>query len=169
MQHGWKLLNYDLDTGANNGDETITIELDPLDLARVKWLDIVVTMTTLDAAGDDTCDFFFEETHDGTNWDQRWHSHQFTGAMSPTEIRRYRIYADYVPDATDLSYETTGSAGGSDLTAGTVRPGPFAGKLHATSAPYTLQTTHRVRIVIDDDDSDARFAGNLLITAYTDV
>lgn len=169
MQHGWTLLDYDLDTGANNGDETITLNLDPHDLSRAKWLDITVTMTTLDAASDDLCDIFLDETFDGTNWDERWHSHQFTGAMSPTEIRRYRILADDIPDATDLAYETTGSAGGSSLSAGTVRPGPFAPKLQATSAPWTLQTTHRVRIVIDDDDSDARFAGNLRITAYSEV
>lgn len=169
MLHGWTLLDYDFDTGANSGDQTITLNLDPHDLSRAKMIRAQLTLTTMDAASDDTLDVFLDETREGTYWNERLHSHQLDGSMTPTEIREYVVSADTPLDTTDEAYESTGSAGASDLAAGSVRNGPFAPKLPGTSGPWAPQTTHRVRFVVDDDDSDARFAGNLLLTAFTEV
>lgn len=165
MLHGATLLNYAFDTGAGSGSQTITVNLDPFDLSRVLWLDIVLSLTTLDTDAGDTLDVFLEETLDGSTWDQRWHSHQFTGDMSPTEVRRYRISAQNTLDSSDEAYETTGSAGGSNLPAGSVRNGPLAPRLPGTSAPFRSRTTHRVRLVVVDTGSDARFAGTLRIAS----
>lgn len=168
MMHGWKLIDFDFDTGAASGDRTITQNLDPFDLSRVEWLDFQLTLTTLDAAGDDLFDLFFEE-FDGVGWDQRLRSHQLSGDMSPTEKRRYRISTRTAIDTSDEAYEISSSQGASDIPAGQVRNGPFVPKLPGTTPTAPLSPTHRIRIVIDDNDNDARFAGNLTIMAVSPV
>lgn len=159
------------DTGAAAGDGTITVNLDPHDLTRCKVIDVLVSLTTADAAADDLFDIFLDETFDGVTWDQRLHSHQFTGDMTASatapEVRRYRIYGHTVTDTPDEIYETSGSVGASDLAAATVKHGPFAPKRHGTVSPYNLQTTHRLRFVTSDPDSDARFGGSVTLTFHS--
>lgn len=164
-------IKFDFDTGAAAGDlEQITL-LDPFDLSHSKGADVVVSLTTADAAADDTFDLFFEETFDGVTWDQRLHSHQFTGAMTASaaapEVRRYRVMTYQDLNTSDTAYETTGSAGASALAAGTVRHGPFAGKRYVAVEPFGLAPTHRLRFVTGDADDDARFSGSVTLTLHS--
>ena len=91
MLHGARL-TIPVDTGAASGSKTQTTNLDKLDLSRCKVIDVHVSLTTADTAALDTFDIFFDETHDGVTFDERLHSHQFTGDMTATaaapEVRR---------------------------------------------------------------------------------
>ena len=166
-------LSIAFDTGAASGSKTQTTDLDKYDLSRCKVIDAWVSLTTADTDAADTFDIFFEETIGGVTFDQRLHSHQFTGDMTASaaapEVRRYRIYGHTVTDTPDEIYETSGSAGGSSLAAGSVRHGPFVPKLPSTSAPFTGQTTHRVRFVTVDANSNAHFAGTLTLVLNSPV
>lgn len=158
------------DTGAAAGDLDETENLDSFDLSRCKCIDMFISLTTADAASDDLFDITFEETFDGVTWNERMRSAQFTGALTATstapETYSMRCSAYINLDTTEEATEPSGSAGGSPLAAGTVRNGPFAPRLYATTAPFTLQPTHRLRFVTDDDDADARFAGSVTLVFH---
>jgi hypothetical protein len=172
MLHGSRI-TIPFDTGAASGSKTQTTNLDKFDLSRCKVIDVWVSLTTADTDLADLFDIFFEETIDGVTFDQRLHSHQFTGDMTASatapEVRRYRIYGHTVTDVLDEIYETSGSAGGTALAAGAVRHGPFVPKLASTSAPFTGQTTHRFRFVTVDTDVDARFSGTVTLALNSPI
>lgn len=171
MEHGTRY-TVTFDTGANSGAQDTTTNFDKFDLSWCEAIDIWVSLTTADTDAGDTFDIYLQETMDGVTWDERWHSHQFTGNMTASstapEVRRYRIFAD-TTDAPDEIYETSGSAGGSSLSAGSVRHGPFVPKLPSTSAPFSGQVTHRLRFVTADADSNARFAGSITFVLHSDI
>jgi hypothetical protein len=172
MLHGTRV-TIAFDTGAAAGDLVQTTNLDPLDLSRCKCIDMFISLTTADAAADDLFDIVLDETFDGVTWNERMHSAQFAGSLTATttapETYSMRCSAHVNLDTTEEAGEPSGSAGGTALAAGTVRNGPFAPKRHNDEAPWTLQPTHRLRYVTDDDDDDARFAGTVTLVFHSPV
>jgi hypothetical protein len=168
--HGSRI-TIPFDTGAAAGTKTEYENLDKFDLTRTKAIDIHVKLTTADTDAGDTFDIYLEETFDAVSWDERWRSHRFTGDMSPSatapETREYILWGHTVTDVDDEIYESTGSAGGSSLAAGTVRHGPFAPKLPSTTAPFRGQVTHRLRYDTTDADSNARFTGVVTLVFHS--
>lgn len=168
MLHSWDVVTYTLDTGA--GTKQILVTLDAYNLSRCECLELIIKLTKADTAGGDTLDVYLEETVTrAVTWDQRVHSHQFIGTMSPSttapEVRRYRVQADTVLNTSDSAYETTGSAGSSDIAAGSVRHGPFAPPYNGTN--NALTAVHRIRIEQVQGGVAADFEGTITLRAWT--
>lgn len=166
-----EVFNLAIDTGA--GSQTITSLFSKgLNLSWAKALicDLKITVANTDAT--DTLDVYIEETVDNVTWNQRGRFEQITGDMSPTttapEVRRLVISALPPLDTTEESYETTGSTGGTSLSAGTVRNGPFLPPYRgdASNAP---QASYRARLVVTDADNNADFEGTLTVFAVSEL
>jgi hypothetical protein len=166
--HTAKLFEYTLNTGV--GTQTITETFDKFDLSRARAVIGKLTLTKADTDAGDLLDVYFEERTNTLTWNQRARFEQVLGSGSPTatdpEERTIVVSADVNLDTTEESYEDTGSLGGTALSAGTVRNGPFAGKLYSSGAPVA---THRMRVVVTDADNDADFEGTVAFYAVTEV
>lgn len=164
MLHTWTIGPITFDTGA--GGQTITTELPLLNLGRAETIALVLKVTKADTDANDTLDVYFDETFDRVTWDNRGRFQQITGDMSPSatapEVRKLVISSRIALDATEESYETSGSAGGSDLAAGTVRNGPFAPIFRNTAG---IAASHRLRFVVaDPTGSNADFEGSVTLS-----
>jgi hypothetical protein len=167
--HTTKLFEYTINTGA--GTQTITQDFDKFDLSYARAIVGKLTITNAATDAGDLLDVYLEERTNTLTWNQRARFDQILGSMSPSgtapEERTIVISADVNLDTTEESYEDTGSTGGTSLSAGTVRNGPFAGKLYSSGAPVA---THRARLeVTEAASSDADFEGTLTFYAVTEV
>lgn len=168
MLHTAKLFEYTLNTGA--GTQSITQAFDKFDLSYARAIVGKLTLTKADTDAGDLLDVYFEERTNTLTWNQRGRFEQVIGTASPTtsapEERTIVISADVNLDTTEESYEDTGSLGGTSLSAGTVRNGPFMGKLYSGGAPVA---THRVRIEVTDANANADFEGTITFYSVTEV
>jgi hypothetical protein len=153
---------FDLDSGTG----TTNVEMDPLDLSRAKAIRLELELTgkgTADAG--DLCDIYFQEASDDLTptWDDRAHFPQMTGAMTVTAAAPEKRVIQWqclgtTLQATDSSYEPSGSAGGSRLAAGAYIPGPLKGKRYGTGTAGMV-ARHRLSFTLTDDTPNSGFAG----------
>ena len=141
------------------------VELNPIDISRFDCLEIWVKVTTADTDLADELDFRLQCTTDRVNWHTRART-LFTGDMSPSAtVPEYRVLR--LCQAVDLSaneevHEPGGSAGTTVLTAEQVINGPFP-SLYRDATLQQLMPNWRTRIILTDADSDASFAGDVVI------
>jgi hypothetical protein len=170
-QHTSKVLEYTINTGV--GTQSITQTFDKFDLSYCDALLCKLYITKAAEDAGDTFDVYVEERTNEVTWNQRGRFERITGDMSPSttapEERTLVISAKVNLDTAEESYEDTGSTGGTSLAAGTVRNGPFAGKLFSSSGPPFALATHRVRLEVTDADNDGDFEGTVTIYAVTDI
>ena len=149
------------------GSQTITDELPAgLDLSRRKTIMVRVNLTKAITDSIDTLNIFFESRGSDGGWDQRIHFTELTASLSPTVGAPEKLYGTIrqIGDLTgdELEGEPRGSAGASDLAAGTVKDGPFPGRSVDAAGQIA---SWRISAVVVDADGDADFEG----TVYVEV
>jgi hypothetical protein len=152
---------YTLDTGA--GAQPLNRPLAKLDLSQADSITLRATITKAAEDAADTLNIRLQESWDGgVTWHTRIRLAEFTGDMSPStsapEVRegvaqQFGALAD-----AEEALEPSGSAGGTDLSAGTVRNGHFA---PAYRVGGVRAATHRLQVVVVDGDSDGDFEGTI--------
>lgn len=167
--HTTKLFQYTFDTGT--GTKTITQDLDKFDLSLAKALICRLFVTKADTDAGDILDVYIEERSNIVSWDPRGRFAQVLGDLSPSvsapEELKLVISADVNLDTTEEAYEPSSPLGPALLLPGTVRNGPFAGKLYSGGLRVA---THRVRLeVTEASTANADFEGNVTIEAVTEV
>jgi len=162
------VVRYDLATGA--ATQTLNLEI-PMDLshARALTLEVIITEAITDAS--DTLDIRLQDTYDGVTWNTRIRMLQMIGTLSPSatapEYQRSVVSADVLLTTPEENYECTGSVGATDLTAGTVRNGPFA-PMRRTSGVNGRQPAHRIQVISTEGGaSNANWAGRIFLSALT--
>jgi hypothetical protein len=164
-----RVCKYTLDTGP--GSQTILVNLD-VDMARGFAIlgELLVTKSVTDAI--DTLDVRLQSCNsaDAANpvWNTRARFAQILGNMttsaSAPEIRDIALQKFGTLSDGEEAYEPSGSAGGSDLAAGSVLNGPFPGPRRTSAG---RQPSWRLKIDVVDADADADFEG--AITLWLDT
>lgn len=155
---------------------TTNVNFDPLDLSDAAELQCELSVTATDTDAGDTLDVYIQSTIDGVTWDDRVHFTQLIGTLSasagtPEALRATLQQFGAFSDTEEMS-EPSGSAGGSRLTAGTVKNGGFPRPLRRGTVTGALpnQTqmpgaSWRVSYVMVDADADGVFTGTLSVYA----
>jgi hypothetical protein len=157
---------FDLAAGAT-ATSTIEVEGD-LSYAQALLLELVVTKAEDDA--DDNLDVRFQDTTDRVVWNTRGRFEAIVGnatvSATAPETRRLTItQAPIALEATEEGYEPSGSAGGSQPSAGAVINGPFPGKFRDATG---WRASWRFQLVkTDTAGDDAEFEGTLRVWAVT--
>ncbi len=167
------IFDYTLATGA--GSQTINVPLEhDISSAQALRLDLSLTAAATDVG--DTLDIRFQESpDDGTTWDTRARFEQFLGnatvSAGAPERRTLVMHARTQTSTGESAYEGSGSAGASDLAAGTVLNGPFLPQNRPgyVTQPGTVvrQGRYRFNIAVVDGNSNGNFGGN--IRAWSDT
>lgn len=167
------IFDYAMATGA--GSQTINVNVEQ-GIARAQAVQLVLNLTTAATDAGDTLDIRFQETpDDGVTWDTRARFDQFLGTATVSaaapERRILLIHARTWVTQGESAYEPSGSAGASEIAAGTVLNGPFYAALAKGSASLPGQQIHgnryRINIRVVDANSNANFAGTIRIWADT--
>lgn len=167
------IFDYALATGA--GSQTINVNVEQ-DISRAQAITIVLNLTGAATDAGDTLNVRFQETpDDGVTWDTRARFEQFLGtavvSAAAPERRIAVLHARTQLQTTEEYYEPSGSAGATEIAAGTVINGPFYANLHRGSASLTGQQIHgnryRVNLAVVDANSNGGFSGNIRI--WSDV
>lgn len=150
-----------------SGAGTTNLNLDPMSYSRAVSLVGEIIITSAATAAGDTLTVRLQETPDGVQWDTRWcHTAQVGNSGASTtapESERVVLQCDVPLQTAERLYEPTGSAGGTDLSAGTVRNGPLLGRRRAATAPGGgLSASHRLQFVVAQT-SAAAFTGTYTI------
>lgn len=147
------------------GTQTINEELSKLDLSNCVsiLMEVILTKALTDAG--DTLNVYLQSRGRARVWNDRIAAAQLLGNMtvseSAPEVREYQLQQLGTLSDTEEAQEPSGSAGGSRLTAGTVRNGPFPGKyVDAAGAPGA---SWRVQFDVTDADADADFEGRVVL------
>lgn len=148
---------------------TTTVPLNPDDLSRASQLLLSLQLTTIGTAAGDKLDIRLQDTVHGTIWNTRARFTQVIGTDSastsaPKNFRMALTQAIALEDPEE-GYETTGSSGGTDLPARSVRNGPFPGVLRTSTG---RGSSWRVTFTVTSATSPT-FTGNLTIDAVTAV
>ena len=155
-------LAYAFDT--DDGGQTINQELDPLDLSRCDLIRVTVKLSKAITDTADTFDVYLQCRGPDGKWEDRIHFSQLLGDLSPTVADPEILVATLQQFGTlgddEEESEPSGSAGGSRLSAGSVRNGAFPGRYHDGTAPAA---SWRVQLVVVDADADADFEGTIYV------
>jgi hypothetical protein len=152
---------YTLDTGP--GDQTIERTLAAIDLSSADSLTLRAKITKAAEDAADTLNIRLQESPDGgVTWNTRARLAEITGDMSPStsapETREAMVQQFGALADAEEALEPSGSAGGTDLSAGTVRNG----HLSPPSRTGGVRTSAwRLQVVVVDADDDAEFEGTL--------
>lgn len=108
------------------------VELPPLDLSRADqlYMEAYLTGNAADAVGD-TLNIYLQNRWQAGVWSDRVALSQLTGDMLAGELRDAALSKFGSLSDTEEAAEPSGSTGGSHLTAGTVRNGPFPPRFRA--------------------------------------
>src|SRR5438132_5977842 len=163
---------YTLNVGP--GNTTTVLTCDALDISRCQAVTLEMVLTTCATDAADKLDVRFQETRDSQPtpavWDTRGYFTQVSGNQSASASAPYAdqmtISQDVPLPSSSRNARPTGSAGGTELTAGTVRDGPFQGRLRSTLGPVP---SHRLIAVISGDvNSNSLFVGSIKIYGTVD-
>lgn len=166
-----RIFKYDLTIGP--GNVTVTQNLPALDLsyAQALLIQLYLTTTLTDAA--DSLDFKFQDTRNGVIWNTRARADAVLGnagasATAPV-VHRLNLQNKVDLASNEEYYIETGSTGGTELTAGSVRNGPFPGIRRdpgAGTGGAGPTASWRVQAVISGDaNTNASFIGVVTIWA----
>lgn len=144
------------------GDGTTYLTPPVMDLSWRKQVTLRIVLTTAEAAADDHLRVQLESTIDGTFWNARARSIDIEGdfdvSASAPRIWRLNVQNQIPLESTEEAYEETGSDDAPALADGSVRNGPFPGKVFVDGAWIA---NWRIALIVDDDDNDASFAGTV--------
>lgn len=154
------------------GNVTQTINLDPLQLSWCKTLSGELKLPTIATDLADKLDIKFQETRDPlaatVYWDTRAYWQQVAGNTSASASTPYADHWNVSQDvdltSSSRNYNPTGSSTGVELTAGTVRDGPFAPPVRTATGRITTQRI--VAVISGDANNNARFAGTITLTGH---
>lgn len=149
-----------INTGA--GSQTVNYNFDELDLSRADGLRFVLEVTGIATDVADTFDVYVQSRNLDGSWNDRVAFAQLTGDMANAEIRDAHLQQFGSLSDTEEMSEPSGSAGGSRLTAGTVKNGIFPGIYRDSTGPGPAW---RCQVVVVDADSDGDLEANLWVYA----
>src|SRR5690348_5744899 len=124
----------DLPINIGTGTQTINTLLDPVDLSMAKAIEPILTLTTIATVAGTTLDVKLQmstwQGSDGTIvWDTRGRFSAVPGNTAASATSPYQeglnISQDVDLTTVERAYRPTGSNGGTELAAGTVRDGSF--------------------------------------------
>lgn len=147
------------------GSGSAQVNLDALDLSRFDELELEVVVNPPAVDADDTLTIYLQSRGRSGVWDDRIATATFTGDQPGTEVRKYAVQQfGTFADAEEAS-EPTGSAGGSRLTAGTVKNGSFPPPYRTKGAGGGTSTAWRLDFVQVDGagTDDATFTGTVYV------
>ena len=146
---------------------TTTVSLNPDDLSRASALLLSLQLTAIGTGAGDKLDVRLQDTVHGTIWNTRARFTQVLGTDSASgsapKTFRMSLTQDIALEDPEESYETTGSSGGTDLAARSVRNGPFPGVLRTSTG---RGSAWRVTFTVTTSVTPT-FTGNLTIDAVT--
>jgi hypothetical protein len=151
-------------TAAGTANTTLTPALPALDLSRRQaiLMEMAITAALTDSA--DTISAKLQFTRDGSIWHTAAHTDTVVGnatvSSTAPEIRRVVLSNRVALPAPGQAYEPGGSAGATDLVAGSVRDQPFPGKVFLSGV---WVPSWRVVLVQTDADNDATFTGTITL------
>lgn len=149
------------DTGV--GTQNLNYEWGTLALDHADWLRCVLELTKTETDAGDTANFYVQRRGPNGQWSdviaftQKIGSE--SGSVSTPEVLEANLQQAGTLSDTEETNEPSGSLGGSHLTAGTVRNGPFPG-VYTDLTSKQRAASWRLRIEVVDSDNDADFEGN---------
>jgi hypothetical protein len=163
------VLKYDL--SISTGTQTLVPDTGVLDLSPARALTLEAIITTANTDASDTLDIRLQDTSDGVTWNTRIRLLQMIGTLSPSatapEYQRSVVSADVLLTTPEENYEPTGSVSATDLTAGTVRNGPFVPPLRTSAG---RQPSHRIQIIATEGGaSNQSWIGKVYLSALTEM
>lgn len=102
-----------------------TVSMNPYDLSHAEALVCELIVSAAATAAGDILDVRIQNTFDGTYWNTVIRFDAILGNVTEPEIRRATVNQVVDLASTEEQYETTDSTGATDISAGTVRNGPF--------------------------------------------
>lgn len=163
---------YQANFSIGPGNVSQTINLDPLNLSWCKTLSGELKLTTIQTDLADKLDIKLQETRDpvapANYWDTRAYWNQVAGNTAASATAPYADHWNVSQDvdltSTSRNYNPTGSSTGTELTAGTVRDGPFAPTIRTALG---RQPTQRIVAIISGDaNNNALFSGVITLTGH---
>ncbi len=160
MQKLSQIFSYSLDSGA--GTQTINQSLDPMDFSGYSALVLRCSAVKTDTDAADTCVIRLQTSADPATpvWDDRICLESFTGDQSASatapETKQGTVWNTESLDSVEAEFEESGSAGGTSLSAGAVKNGPYFNSLY-NPLTNSRQPSCRLNIVVTDADADADF------------
>ncbi len=152
------------------GSGTTVFALDPIDYSQPDELRAVLHESTIGTDAADTYNFYLQERYASGVWGTRIAWSTLTGDMADGEERIGTIQQFGTFDASEEMYEPSGSAGGSQPTAGTVINGGFANHYYGDVDPERAGTPDnypasgwRLICVAVDADADGGMTGNMYL------
>jgi hypothetical protein len=157
------------DTGT--GNQTLTYELNEIDLSFATALLIEAKVTKADTDAADELHIRLQETTDRVVWNTRARLTKFTGDQSPSvtapEYQRATLNQFVDLASTEEAYEPSGSAGATDLAEGSVLNGPFPGIYRDATARKRMPNWRFTVTVSGDANTNADFEGSLKLWAVS--
>ncbi len=160
-----KVFEYAFDTGDLVGADggTASVELDAVDLSRFDELELEIVVDTAATEAGDTLNVYLQSRGPAGVWDDRIATAQFTGDQADAEVRKYAVQQFGTFSDTEEASEPQGSAGGSHLTAGGVKNGPFPGPYR--NKGVGTETAWRLQFVVANSSTEnAAFAGAVYLS-----
>ena len=153
------------------GNSTVNTLINAVDLSVCEGVTVQLVLTTCATDLADKLNVEFQETRDPqqTYWDTRARFTEVAGTQSASAAIPYaeqlNIWAWGPLPASARQVLPTTSASGSDLNKGTVRDGPFMGRLRNLGPVET----HRVSVVLSGDaNANAAFIGSVYVYGISD-
>jgi hypothetical protein len=140
---------------------TTNVELPAMDLSQFDELELEIDVDTSATDAGDTLDVYLQSRGPAGIWDDRIATAQILGTASDNEVRKYAVQQFGTFADSEEASEPQGSAGGSHLTAGSVKNGPFPPPYR--SAGVGTLTAWRLQFVMVDADADGSFTGTVYI------
>jgi len=152
------------DTGPTS--RTITTPLPPWDISGRLELQCILSVTKADTDAGDTLDVRVQFLlADGLTWNTVARFPAILGSDTPSATApetRVLTVSNIPLETTDVAYEPDGSAGGTVITADSVRNGPFPRKYRTSDG---WQPSIRLQFAVTDADADGDFEGQVLLMA----
>lgn len=151
------------DTGV--GTQNLNYEAGNLDISDADWLKATLNLTKADTDAGDTANIYVQARGPNGIWNDIIAFTQVIGTLSPSSSAPEVLMANLMQAGTlsddEEESEPSGSAGGSHITAGTVKNGPLPGMYHDSSG--VRGASLRVRVEVTDADNDADFEGTIYL------
>lgn len=157
-----------------SGAQTVNTLLDPLDLSMAKVIEVLLTLTSVATVAGSTLDVKFQmatfiDPLGNEVWDTRGRFSTVVGNQAASAAVPYQeglnISQDVDLTTVERAYRPTGSAGGTELAAGTVRDGDFPAFLRE-GLLHTRQPNARIQMVVVDAAASFAAVGNVLIYSH---